>query len=244
MLQITGRALVARIGATVWILGAAVFFACQFIAQSAWQTPYSWSANNVSDLGNVYCQPWGDNHRYVCSPLHDAMNAGVVAEGILIIVGMLLLGYLWKRGVVSVIARSLIVFGAAGYALAGFAPADVSEKWHVFGAFLIAFLGLPGLFLTGFQMQSTRPAFFRWLATIIGGVGLLATFHFFSQHYLGLGMGGMERLWGFNLPIWTLATGSYVLLSLRSGNQLAPSTPVTATARVEWENMARHLDGE
>lgn len=242
MQQTRGRRLVVRVGAAAWILGAILFFTCQFIAQAAWTTPYSWAANNVSDLGSVHCQLQGDQPRYVCSPLHTVMNIGVIIEGVCIVLGLFFLRALWRHTFLSRAARGLIFIGALAIVLVGFAPADVSENWHVFGAFLLAFLAPAGLFLAGFQMQSTRPAFFRWLATVIGAIGLLATFLFFSHHYLGLGMGGMERFWGFDLPIWTLAMGCYVALALIAGDQLAPSRPVRARAQVKWASMERYLD--
>lgn len=242
MQQTTGSRLVARVGAAAWILGAILFFACQFVAQAAWTTPYSWAANNVSDLGSVHCQLQGDQPRYVCSPLHTVMNVGVIVEGLCIVLGLLCLRALWRHTFLSRAARGLILIGALATVLVGFAPADVSENWHVFGAFLLAFLAPAGLILAGFQMQPTRLALFRWLATIIGAIGLLATFLFFSHHYLWLGMGGMERFWAFDLPIWTLAMGCYVALALRTGDHLAPSRPLTAKAQVKWESVERYLE--
>ena len=98
----TSRGLaVTRLGALAWIVGAVQFFVCHLIVQSAWPTPYSWSLNNVSDLGNVYCEPWGDNGRYVCSPLHDLMNVSFVVDGLLIITGVVLIGSLWSRALTS-----------------------------------------------------------------------------------------------------------------------------------------------
>src|SRR5690242_6517708 len=65
---------VARMGAVAWVGGFVLFFAAQLIVGAAWSNPpYSWAEDNVSDLGNVSCQPWVENGRaahYVCSPLH------------------------------------------------------------------------------------------------------------------------------------------------------------------------------
>jgi hypothetical protein len=38
--------------------------------------------------------------------------------------------------------------------------------------------------------------------------GLLATALFASGHYLGMRIGGMERLAAYPLPIWTIVMGS------------------------------------
>lgn len=228
MWQPIHRTYFARIGAAAWIFGGAVFFASQFIAQAAWTTPYSWATNAVSDLGNSYCLPWGEDHRYVCSPLHAVMNVSLITEGVCIVLGLFFLRSLWRHTFFSRAARGLLLFAAVGIALAGFFPADVSENWHVLGAFLIALLGPLGLILAGFQLQATRPAYVRWLATVIGGIGLVATFLFFSHHYLGLGFGGMERFWAFDLSVWTLAMGGYVLFSRAISSEFTSSSPVTS----------------
>lgn len=220
--QTINRTLFARIGVAAWVFGGILFFACQFIAQAAWTAPYSWATNAVSDLGNIHCQPWGDDSRYVCSPLHTVMNVGLITEGVCIVLGLFFLRRLWLHTFFSRAARGLLLVASVGITLAGLFPADVSENWHVFGAFLIALLGPLGLLVAGFQLQTTRPVYVRWLATVIGGIGLLATFLFFSHHYLGLGFGGMERFWAFDLPIWTLAVGCYTFFSRALRNGLTP----------------------
>src|SRR6266545_4266427 len=107
--QALQSATVTRLGALAWVFGTLQFFVCHLIVQFAWQPPYSWSRNNVSDLGNVYCGPWGDNARYVCSPLHNLMNASFIVHGILLVAGVLLLRALWGSGCLSQIARSFLV---------------------------------------------------------------------------------------------------------------------------------------
>ncbi len=204
---------VTRLGTLAWIVGTIQFFVCHLIVQSAWPTPYSWLLNNVSDLGNVYCQPWGDNGRTVCSPLHDLMNVSFVVEGLLIVAGVLLIGSLWSRALSSRAARVLIVIAALAIVVAGLAPADINENVHVvLGALPITFLGNIGLILAGLAPGVSQRGRARLLGPVIGSIGLMATLFFFSGHYLGLGMGGMERCAGFNLMAWTLLMGSYLLI--------------------------------
>ena len=50
-----------------------------------------------------------------------------------------------------------------------------------------------------------------------GVVGLLATALFVSDLYLGVGIGGMERLAAYPLPLWLFVAGSYFL---RNGQRL------------------------
>lgn len=58
------------LGAVLWVVAGPLFLLAQLVVQAAWSAPFSWATNNISDLGNVRCQPWGDDARYVCSPLH------------------------------------------------------------------------------------------------------------------------------------------------------------------------------
>ena len=66
------------IGAIVWML-AIQFFIAQIIVQSAWTTPFSLTANYISDLGNTTCGPYPvGSSMYVCSPWHAGMNASFI----------------------------------------------------------------------------------------------------------------------------------------------------------------------
>lgn len=191
-----------------WLVGFLTFFVAQIVVGSAWTSPaYSWSWNNVSDLGNVRCQMWAeDGHApsYVCSPLHSLMNATLVFTGCCVVFGILATGPLWQPSTRSKLARTLLALAGLGVAVAGLAPADIHENIHVvLGALPIAVCGNIGLVLTG---NALKPAFagkLRYLGPALGVVGIVSTYLFVSQHYLGLGPGGMERLWGYNFLIWT-----------------------------------------
>ena len=86
-------------GAFVWI-AAVQFFVVQVIAQSAWTTPYSLLHNYISDLGNTACADYlvGEALRYVCSPLHWLMNVSFFLQGVIIIVGAMLLAPAMRSG--------------------------------------------------------------------------------------------------------------------------------------------------
>jgi len=57
-----------RLGAIVWI-AAIQFFIAQIVVQSAWTTPFSLTANYISDLGNTTCAPYpAGSTMYVCCP--------------------------------------------------------------------------------------------------------------------------------------------------------------------------------
>jgi Protein of unknown function (DUF998) len=109
----------------LWTAAGPIFLVAQLDAGRAWRTPYSWSRNNISDLGNVGCGPWGDDRRYVCSPLHDVMNFGLVITRILIAAGVILLWQSPHRP--NRLGGILILLAGVGYVAAGLGPADRHE---------------------------------------------------------------------------------------------------------------------
>jgi hypothetical protein len=127
-----------RFGALVWLAGVALFFALHLYAEAAWKNPgYSWAANNISDLGNVYCQPWGDDRRFVCSPRHDAMNAGFVIQGAAMLIGLAAVSLRRAGSARTWTAGALLLAAGAGWILAGVWPADVNENRHCRGGALL-----------------------------------------------------------------------------------------------------------
>ncbi|WP_433543737.1 DUF998 domain-containing protein (plasmid) [Streptomyces sp. CA-294286] len=198
-----------RIGYGAWIVGVVQFFVIHGIAESAWARPYSWARNNISDLGNVHCalQPEPEP-RYVCSPEHGLMNGSFIVLGVLLVVGVALIGGdLWRRRRAATMARLLLAGAGTGFVLAGLAPADVDENQHVLGALLIMAAGNVSLVLAGLGLAERIPTPVRWGTSMWGVTAITAFGLFLSHHYLGLGMGGMERVAAFPLLVWALAVG-------------------------------------
>ncbi|WP_328923352.1 DUF998 domain-containing protein [Streptomyces sp. NBC_00190] len=196
------------------------FFVLHGISESAWARPYSWARNNISDLGNAHCalQPEPEP-RYVCSPEHGLMNVSFVALGVLLVVGAALTrGGLWRRGRAAAVARLLLAGAGVGFVSAGLAPADVNENQHLLGALLIMATGNIGLVVAGFGLAEHVPAPLRWGTSLLGVTAITAFGLFLSHHYLGLGMGGMERVAAFPLLFWVLAVGVRGLVR-RAGRQ-------------------------
>ncbi|MFF1695389.1 DUF998 domain-containing protein [Streptomyces sp. NPDC058257] len=199
----------ARIGYAAWIVGVAQFFVIHGIAEAAWAKPYSWARYNISDLGNAHCALQAEPEpRYVCSPEHGLMNGAFIALGSLLVLGVALTGAgLWRRGRSAIAARLLLAAGGVGFVLAGLAPADVNENQHVLGALLIMALGNIGLVLAGLDSSTGAPRSLRRATLLMGITALVALGLFLSRHYLGLGMGGMERVAAFPLLAWALGVG-------------------------------------
>ncbi|MEU0503846.1 DUF998 domain-containing protein [Nocardia sp. NPDC005998] len=224
-----------RVGAVTWIVAAVQFLVVQLIVQSGWHTPYSWADNNISDLGNVYCQIADPSRpRYVCSPLHDAMNASFVLHGVLLLAGMLLTGACWGRGRISVSSRILFVINAAGWVLVGFVPADVDENLHLLGALFIMGLGNIGLCCAGFVRRDSQFGRLRPITLAIAAAAAAAALLFFGQVDVGIGLGGQERVAAFALDVWTLAMAIAILsasTSARRARTIDSGSALTTSTR-------------
>lgn len=198
-----------RAGAAAWIVASVQFFLVMVIVQLGWESPYSWADNNISDLGNVHCGEFGG--RDVCSPLHDLMNVSFVLGGVLFLGGTLLTASAWPRTAVSYLARLLLAATAGGWMVAGLSPADVNEELHVIGgAFVIFVFGNLALLLIGF-VRTGPIARVRWYAVAFGVLGLLAMVLHFTGNGLGLGVGGMERVTAYGVPVWLVVAGTAAL---------------------------------
>ncbi|MBZ6472889.1 DUF998 domain-containing protein [Streptomyces griseocarneus] len=217
----------AKAGAVAWIVAATQFLVVQLVVESGWRTPYSWAANNISDLGNVLCGTWDDSRpRYVCSPLHDAMNASFVVHGVLLLAGTLLAGACWGRGGAATTARTLMAVNAGGWVLVGLVPADVDENLHVLGALLIMGLGNAGLLCTGFAPRESLFGRLRAVSLVLAAAAVAAAGMFFAQVDPGTGLGGMERVAAFAMDVWALVMACAVLRAAHRPDAVAPAAAV------------------
>ena len=212
-----------RFGAVAWI-ASIQFFLAQLVVQSAWTTPFSLTANYISDLGNTSCGPYPPgSSTYVCSPWHAAMNASFAVVGSTVILGAVLVrnafrASAWTWGL------ALVALAGCGFVLVGLFPENVNFPPHHLGAALQFVSGNVGQAVLGASMVAARGGR-RWaLYSIASGVvGLLATSLFASGHYLGLGIGGMERVAAYPLPLWTIVMG------LVLGRRVRSSSPTNVT---------------
>jgi hypothetical membrane protein len=195
-----------RFGASALILGPAQFLVVHVIVQFAWPEPYSWTANAISDLGAVGCGPWPGDGRYVCSPLHDWMNASFILLGLLFVAGLALIG-LFRRSGLSWPSRVFLLLAGIGFVLAGLSPADVSGETHILAALIIFFCGNLGLLYVERSGQIVKSLAVRPDGLTLGAIGLVATALLLGQIYFVFGLGGMERLAVFPLLIWAALIG-------------------------------------
>ena len=199
------------IGALAWIL-AWQFFVSQGVVQAAWTTPFSLAHNMISDLARVTCGPL---HRapgidVACSPWHALMNASIIVNGILIPAGAYLTRRAWPAQRVMSVALVMIALTAPGHVGVGVFPSDTAPAMHMLGAGIILVLGNPGIVLAGFALwQSHRPLAVISLA--LGLAGIIGTLLFLGEIDLGIGLGGMERVAFYPLPLWCGVMGVALL---------------------------------
>lgn len=208
-----------RLGAALWI-ACLQYFVAEAVTIFGWPGPYSLSRNYISDLGAVGCDVRASglegSTEALCSPLHQVMNASFLLQGVLIVSGAALLSPRLAKSALTSIALLLIAASGIGVFIVGLAPEDVMPKLHYFGAlenFLCCNAGMAMMGLGMLRRGNARPAL--GLTSLgAGSIGLLGIGFLGMKTYLGLGVGGMERVVAYPFPLWMAGMG---LLILRSG---------------------------
>lgn len=193
------------IGPAIWILSVQ-YFVIQIIAAFAFRTTYSLRFNTISDLGNSICGNYSG--RYVCSPQHNLMNASLILLGITMASGSLLIYQEFKRDRVTLIGFSFMAIAGFGTLLVGLFPENTISFLHTFGASLPFLLGNVGLIILSISL--TTPRLLRYYTFLTGIIALIALVFFYTQHYLGLGIGGMERIVAYPQTFWLIIFGLYI----------------------------------
>lgn len=201
-----------RLGPSIWIF-AVQFFIMQGVVALAWSTPFSLSTNFISDLGNTACAayPTGSEH-FVCSPWYGWMNASFIALGLTIVLGTILNRHRFGRGALVTTALLLLALSGIGVLLVGLYPENASLSAHKIGAGLNFVGGNLGIALLGVALL--REHQHRGLAlysVLSGSVGLAGTALFVQGTYLNLGIGGMERVAAYPIPLWLMFAGAALL---------------------------------
>jgi hypothetical membrane protein len=203
----------ALVGAAAWA-SCVQFFITQLVVVSAWSTPFSLRYDYVSDLGNSTCGPFvvGEATQFVCSPWHVWMNVSFVALGVAVIVGTVLVRrVLPVEGRVRDVGLVLVGLAGPGLVLVGLFPEDVNLPVHKLGAAVQFLAGNAGLVVLGLGMRRAVPRGGAALA-VCGALGLVASGLFVAKCYLGLGIGGIERIPAYGFPLALAVLGTVLLL--------------------------------
>lgn len=193
------------LGPLFWLLSLQ-YFIVQIIVGAAWDAPFSLMTHAISDLGNTVCGPYAD--RYVCSPWHDLMNASFILLGVTVTIGSFFITSAFRKNYKSRLGFRCMALAGIGTIFVGAFPENTVSFMHFIGAALPFFCGNLALIIFGLYLQ--LPVAFKWYTLLSGMVGLVAFALFLLNHYLGLGLGGMERIVAYPQTIWLIAFGFYV----------------------------------
>jgi len=159
---------------------------------------YSISGNTISHLGSIVC------NGNVCSfqqPAANIFNSSVIILGILVVIGAYFIRELQRTLAITLIITGL---GAIGVGLTlALNTGSLSHSIVSFITFLFA----------GISAVISTPIFKNWLrylSPILGVISLVSMILFATGNYLGLGIGGMERMIVYPVLLWGLALGTYL----------------------------------
>jgi len=184
-------------------------FLTQWFVASRWPTPYSFTANVISDLGNTMCGTFGD--RYVCSPWYSWMNASFVFLGATMIAGSALIYQEFKKTRASRLGFTLMALAGLGTIIVGLAAENVDPPFHGLGAFMVFVFGNLALIILGSSLNISGA--FKIYSLLSGVIALIALGLFVTKTYLGLGPGGMERVVAHPQTVWLTLFGLYMTRS-------------------------------
>ncbi|MDB5693246.1 MAG: hypothetical protein JWO81_2309 [Alphaproteobacteria bacterium] len=214
-----------RAGAGTALLGAGfVYLAAEAAAANAWKAlPYSYRTNWISDLGAPVAGVF--HGREVDSPLHALMNAGFLADGMLFLVGAILLA----RSTPAKRATGFLALAAAhaaGMILVGLVPETApapTASLHLLGALLAIGGGNLAIMLAPRRVPppGRRPSggMVLGLVGLAGFLALTAGGAIFPHLLASAGPGLVERLSVYPITAWELLTGLALLVASRKSRR-------------------------
>lgn len=198
------------VGPLCWI-ASIQYFIIQLIVAQSWTTAYSLTQNTISDLGNTVCDEYSG--RFVCSPGYNLMNVSLIALGLTMTLGAILINRQFRKSRASIIGFSCMAIAGFGTLMVGVFPENTIGFLHAFGAALPFAIGNLGLVILGYALDLPKPL--RYYTLLSGYISLFALVLFMTHFYLGLGQGGIERIVAYPQTVWLIIFGIYTF-SFRS----------------------------
>lgn len=191
-----------RWGDRVWagvclFVGATEFLTLMMVAEaiaSATIPPgYSMSASAISDLG-------------------VGVTAGLF-NGSIVVLGLLAgaAGYLYYRADRQRLVAIPLLLTGLGALGVGVFPESTGPPHAIFA--FMAFLFGNLMAILAYRVE--KPPL-RFISPVLGVIGLVALVLFLSGTYLGLGLGGMERMIVYPTLVWTVAFGGSLMTTAAS----------------------------
>jgi len=188
----------SKIAGTLLFVGGMQFIVVLIIAEAVYPG-YSVSSNYISDLG-----VWGKASAIIFNPSTMIFGLAVLAST-----------YFIQRGFKSRLITVLFAFAGAGALGVGIFPENTfvvngHPVIHTISALLAFIVG--GIAAISLFKITKSP--FKYLSVITGAATLLAAVLFATTRdmgYLGIGVGGMERMIAYPSLLAIIAFGGYLL---------------------------------
>ncbi|MBC7519430.1 MAG: DUF998 domain-containing protein [Microbacteriaceae bacterium] len=197
----------------VFLLGF-VYVIIEVLAARAWvNPPYNWALNYISDLGYSDCaRVLG---RQICSPLHPLMNLGFMIQGLVFVIGALLVvRVIVERRSLRWIVDTLLVTSGVGTFFVGvfhqsLALSAAGLNWlHFTAATLAIGPGNVGIVLLGILAARTIHWRSYGIAILsVGLIGVVSSLLLVAGFDFGIGKGFIERIAVYPLNTWTIGSG-------------------------------------
>lgn len=188
-----------KIGGTLILVGTVQFLFLVQIAEFLYPG-YSTSQSAISDLGAT-CQSSACS---IVQPTSMIFDSSVFVLGLLLLLGSYCL-YSDGKSKLFCIFLALAGIGSMGV---GVFP-ETMGSLHTLVSFITFFFGgLAAVYSFRFL-----PSVLRHISVIMGAITLGALVLYASNVYLGLGLGGMERMIAYPALFWGLVFASYLLSS-------------------------------
>jgi hypothetical membrane protein len=182
-------------GALLFIGGAECILGIM-LAETQYQG-YSIANNAISDLGDTCVKSVCVVHQ----PSAAIFDSSVVLLGVLVIAA----SYFVSRSGYRTLSI-LTVLSGVGAICVGIFPESTGVV-HLLASLVVFLFG--GLASIASSRRSRPPM--SYLSVVLGAVTLIALVLYASGTYLGLGLGGMERMVAYPALIWATAFGAYLM---------------------------------
>lgn len=185
-----------RTAGSLIFIGSLQLFLAIMIAEFAYPG-YNVSKNYISDLG-----VWGKTSALIFNP-------AIILFGALLLIASLML-WRWTQNWIFSLPFCLSALGAIGVGIF----TEDSGAIHALFAFVTFFFG--SLAAVASYRYSDPPL--SYISVLLGAASFVALLLFGGNQYLGIGVGGMERMIAYPILLWSLGFGGQ-LMSISASNQ-------------------------
>jgi hypothetical membrane protein len=176
-----------KVAGALLFAGAVQFLIGLVIAEALYPN-YSVSGNYISDLG--------------VGSTALIFNASVFLLGLIVVAGAYFIQHAFKFRVLFVI----LILTGVGAMMVGLFPETAGVMHSVASLITFLFGGLSAV--VSYKVE--KPPF-SYLSVVLGAMGLVALGLFASGNYLGLGVGGMERMIAHPVLLWAVGFGGHLI---------------------------------